>query len=281
MKIFILDKNMDDINTLKKIIHNNHLGFLVGVSDDPLEGVEEIMTSEPDLIILDMLDEEFDGFRIIKEIKEESLSTKFIMISNFTSKANVEKAYIHGVEYFIYKPINYLEVETIIKKVKYKIELEEKMNKIQQIFNDITPNFEQTIELKDCEQDINLILFRLGIMGEIGSEDLVKVANFLMKNRVKINDISIRELCSRFTNNPKAMEQRMRRTINVAMSNIASLGIEDYMNETFVEYSNTLFNFEQIKREMDYIRGKNNGKGSINMKKFLSGLCILCEKYNN
>jgi len=53
------------------------------------------------------------------------------------------------------------------------------------------------------------------------------------------------------------------------------------MNETFVEYSNTLFNFEQIKKEMDYIRGKSNIKGSINMKKFLSGLCILCEKYNN
>lgn len=73
----------------------------------------------------------------------------------------------------------------------------------------------------------------------------------------------------------------MRRAINVAMTNIASLGIEDYMNETFVEYSNTLFNFEQIKREMDYIRGKSYEKGSINMKKFISGVCTLCESFNN
>lgn len=118
-------------------------------------------------------------------------------------------------------------------------------------------------------------------MGEIGSEDLIRVVSFLIKNKIRTSDISIREICARFTNNPRVMEQKMRRTVNIAMTNIASLGIEDYMNETFVEYSNTLFNFEQIKREMDYLRGKSNEKGSINMKKFLSGLCILCENYND
>lgn len=281
MKIFILDKNKDDINTLKKIIHENYLGYLMGVSSEPSEAIEEIITSKPDLVVIDMLQDEFDGFRIIKEIKKENINTKFIMISNLTSKENVEKAYISGVEYFIYKPINHIEIENVIKKVKYKIELEEKINKIQQIFNEISPISEEKLETKDCEQDIKFILFKLGIMGEIGSEDLIRVVSFLIKNKIRTNDISIREICARFTNNPRAMEQKMRRTINIAMTNIASLGIEDYMNETFVEYSNTLFNFEQIKREMDYLRGKSNEKGSINMKKFLSGLCILCENYND
>ena len=281
MKIFVLDKNKDDINTLRNIIHENYLGYLMGVSSEPSEAIEEIITSKPDLVVLDMLQDEFDGFRIIKEIKKENINTKFIMISNLTSKENVEKAYILGVEYFIYKPINHIEIENVIKKVKYKIELEEKINKIQQIFNEISPISEERLESKDCEQDIKFILFKLGIMGEIGSEDLISVVSFLIKNKIRTSDISIREICARFTNNPRAMEQKMRRTINIAMTNIASLGIEDYMNETFVEYSNTLFNFEQIKREMDYLRGKSNEKGSINMKKFLSGLCILCENYND
>lgn len=281
MKIFVLDKNKDDINTLRNIIHENYLGYLMGVSSEPSEAIEEIITSKPDLVVLDMLQDEFDGFLIIKEIKKENINTKFIMISNLTSKENVEKAYILGVEYFIYKPINHIEIENVIKKVKYKIELEEKINKIQQIFNEISPISEERLESKDCEQDIKFILFKLGIMGEIGSEDLIRVVSFLIKNKIRTSDISIREICARFTNNPRVMEQKMRRTVNIAMTNIASLGIEDYMNETFVEYSNTLFNFEQIKREMDYLRGKSNEKGSINMKKFLSGLCILCENYND
>ncbi len=78
------------------------------------------------------------------------------------------------------------------------------------------------------------------------------------------------------------MEQRMRRTIGMAMSNIANLGIEDYMNEIFVEFSNTLFNFEQVRREMEYIRGERIKKGgSVNIKRFLAGLTSYCENINN
>lgn len=285
MKIFVLDKNSNDINILKKIIHSNNLGSLVGESRDFNEGLEEIIFSSPDLVVLDHLGDRIDGFQVINEIKRKGIDIKFIMISEFASKKDIEKAYEEGVEYAIYKPINTLEVKTIIEKVKYNIQLEEKIRKIQEIFKEIfketNPHSNSTEEIKNCERSINIILLKLGIMGEIGSEDLLKVVKFLIYNNIKLNDISIRDICSKFTQNPKIMEQKMRRAINTAMVNVAALGIEDYMNETFMEYSNTLFNFEQIKREMDYIRGKSKDRGTINMKKFLSGICILCENQNN
>lgn len=281
MKIFVLDKNSKDINILKKIIRSNNLGLLVGESNDFNEGLEEIIFSSPDLVVLDHVGNKTDGFYIIDEIKRKGINTRFIMISDFTSKKNIERAYEEGVEYAIYKPINDLEVKTIIEKVKYKIELEEKIKKVQEIFKDTDSNLEETVETNDCERDVNLILLKLGIMGEIGSTELLKVVKFLIQNNIKLNDISIREICSKFTSNPKVMEQKMRRAINTAMSNVAALGIEDYMNETFMEYSNTLFNFEQTKREMDYLRGRSQERGTINMKKFLSGICLLCENQNN
>ena len=281
MKIFVLDKNSNDINILKKIIHSNNLGSLVGESRDFNEGLEEIIFSSPDLVVLDHLGDRIDGFQVINEIKRKGIDIKFIMISEFASKKDIEKAYEEGVEYAIYKPINTLEVKTIIEKVKYNIQLEEKIRKIQEIFKETNPHSNSTEEIKNCERSINIILLKLGIMGEMGSEDLLKVVKFLIYNNIKLNDISIRDICSKFTQNPKIMEQKMRRAINTAMVNVAALGIEDYMNETFMEYSNTLFNFEQIKREMDYIRGKSKDRGTISMKKFLSGICILCENQNN
>lgn len=281
MKIFILEKNSEDRNALKRIVQTNNLGLLVGEAHNPSEGLEEIIDLEPNLVLLDFINERLDGFRIIKEVKRKHIRTKFIIISNPTSKEIVENAYRYGVEYFIYKPINDYEVESIIKKVKYRIELEEKAYKIRQLFDDIAPFSIEISKTSDREQDINLILLKLGIMGENGSEDLLRVIKYIIDNKININYLSIRDICSKFTTNPRAMEQKMRRAINVAMTNIASLGIEDYMNETFVEYSNTLFNFEQIKREMDYIRGKSYEKGSINMKKFISGVCTLCESFNN
>ncbi len=74
----------------------------------------------------------------------------------------------------------------------------------------------------------------------------------------------------------------MRRSIAIGMSNIANLGLEDYMNETFIEYSNSLFNFEQVRLEMEYIRGGKAKKGgSINVKKFIVGLISYCEYIDN
>ena len=40
----------------------------------------------------------------------------------------------------------------------------------------------------------------------------------------------------------------------MGMANLAHLGIEDFMNDTFAQYSSTLFNFEELRAEMDYIR---------------------------
>ncbi len=81
-----------------------------------------------------------------------------------------------------------------------------------------------------------------------------------------------------FNKNYKSIEQRIRRTALIGMKSLANLGIEDYMNETFLEYSTSLYNFEEIKRQMDFIRGKRNEGGKVNVKKFLEGLIIYCDK---
>lgn len=83
---------------------------------------------------------------------------------------------------------------------------------------------------------------------------------------------TVKELCSLLSNNPKSMEQRVRRTVFTGMVNLANLGVEDYMNEIFTEYSNSLYNFEQVKKEMDFIRGKSKRRGKVNLKKFIEGM---------
>lgn len=49
------------------------------------------------------------------------------------------------------------------------------------------------------------------------------------------------------------------------------------MNEIFTEYSNGLYNFEQIKIEMDFIREKSKKRGKVNLKKFIDGIVYYSE----
>lgn len=280
MKIFILDDDENVIRILKKIIYDRKLGLVIGHAMDGDEGLEKIIKLRPDLVLIDLLMPGTDGLTIIKTVKRQYPQIEFIMISQVSSKEMVGKAYEYGVEYYIYKPINALEVENIIRKVTERIDIDRTLLKIQSLFDRKQVSDSGKDIDKFCERCIKQVLHRLGVVGEKGSQDIIEVTKFITDNNINITEITIRELCSNFTDNPGSMEQRMRRTIALAMRNIASLGIEDYMNDIFVEYSSSLFNFEQVRKEMDYIRGKSDKGGSINMKKFLMGVISYCENIN-
>ncbi len=71
------------------------------------------------------------------------------------------------------------------------------------------------------------------------------------------------------------MKQRMRRSLQSAIRNLATMGIEDYMNDDFVSYSGSFFDFEEVKAEMDYIRGGiRTNSGRVNVYKFIEALIV-------
>ncbi|MCB2312412.1 response regulator [Clostridium tagluense] len=233
----------------------------------------------PDIVLLDLFIPGVDGLSIVKNVKPTRPEMQFIMISQVSAKNMIEKAYKNGIEFYIQKPINAVEIETIIKKVSENLETNRTLNQIHKLFSKDTSILDSNcLKSEDEMQTIKNIMLRIGIIGEVGSKDLIDITVFLMKNNEYMDNYTLKELCNKFTDNPKSMEQRIRRTISTGMSNIASLGIEDYMNDVFVEYSTGLFNFEQVKKEMDYIRKKSSDRGKVTIKKFVDGLISYCEK---
>lgn len=280
MKFFILDDDINVIHILKRIIEDKELGAIVGEERDGIKGIEKIRAKIPDIVLVDLLMPGMDGLNVVKKLKEEYADIEFIMISQVSSKSMVEKAYRYGVEYFIYKPINAIEVEAIIRKVVERIQINRTISNMQKIFVNKSGNKPMKSK-QSYEHYISSVLTELGIIGEKGSQDIINVVKYAIKNRINLSQATLRDILTNLTDNPKSMEQRIRRAINMALTNIASLGIEDYMNYTFTEYSNTLFNFEQVRAEMEFIRGNADKGGSTNIKKFLIGLITYCESQNN
>jgi two-component system response regulator YcbB len=233
----------------------------------------------PNIVLVDLFIPGVDGLTLVKNAKSMHPEMQFIMISQVSAKNMIEKAYKNGVEFYIQKPINAVEIETIIKRVSEGLEINRTLNQIQKLFNKDTSTVNSnTLKWEQEIQTIKNIMSRIGIIGEAGSKDLIDITVFLMKNTVNRDNYTLKELCGKITDNPKSVEQRVRRTISIGMSNIANLGIEDYMNDVFVEYSTGLFNFEQVKKEMDYVRKKSPNRGKVNIKKFIDGLISYCEK---
>lgn len=270
MRIFIVEDDKNIVKILEKIIIDKNLGDVIGKAYDGVSALKDIKVLEPDIVLVDLLMPGKDGISLIKEVKSIYSDIQFIMISQVSSKDMVAKAYQSGIEYYISKPINAIEVQAVIKKVIERLNMNKKLDQIQNIFtSDLNTSRESQI---DSVKGIERVMERIGIIGEVGSQDIITLANYLIDTNQSMADFTIKELCSRFSDNPKSMEQRIRRTATVGLINLANLGIEDYMNEIFTEYSNGLYSFEQIKIEMDYIRGKSDKRGKVNIKKFMDGM---------
>lgn len=283
MKFYLIDDDQNVINILKLIIKDRGLGELCGTCTNAADALEDLKYIQPDIVIVDLLMPVMDGITFVRQAREIVADTAFIMLSQVSSKDMVSAAYESGIEFFIQKPVNSIEVESVIQKVRQNLSMKRTMSKMQNLFleemkeadtgNTDSSSAEPThlVKAKD-------ILQKLGIIGEIGANDILKVLDFLITHLDSENNLTLTELCSQFSDNPKSMEQRIRRTANTALINLANLGIEDYSNDTFIEYSNTLFNFEQVRREMDYIRGKADKGGNVKIRNFLNALVSYCYK---
>lgn len=277
MKIFIIDDDINIVKMLGNIIEDYDLGKVCGHS---LDGncIEEIIALTPDIILVDLLMPKKDGVAVVEELLKINKNLKFIMISQVSSKNMISTAYTAGIDFFINKPINAIEVRTVIQNVYEKINYKETLRNIKNIFSSNSGSIESNTSSENLHgteiKKIQLILNKLGMTSEKGETDIINVCKYLIENNLNLSETSINEIGNYLKTNPKSMDQRIRRAISKGLSNIAYLGIEDYMNEIFTMYSSSLFNFEEVKNEMDHIRGNRNYPGKINIRKFIDGLII-------
>ena len=122
------------------------------------------------------------------------------------------------------------------------------------------------------------ILQAIGILNEAGSKDIIRIVSHMIEQELEFGDITIRELCTRMKQNSKSVEQRIRRAASEGMYNLALRGLDDYADPVFNEFAGRIYSFEQMKKEMNYIRGKSEKHGNVRIRNFLGGLLDCCRE---
>lgn len=280
--IMIIDDDINIIQMLKNIIKKNNLGKVVADLNSGEHAIEEILFYNPDIVLIDYLLPNKDGVEIVREIINRGYIGKIIMISQVEDEPMVSNAYNTGVLFFIKKPINSIEVTNVIRNISHSIELERSMSMIKNLLGNVAPNY--NIISTDNNHKIESILTDIGIIGDLGATDLIKLIESIIeyKSSSSHSQYVLQEIYIQMSSeetaeksaqiSPSAIEQRIRRIIQKALSNIAEMGLDDYYNTKFTEYSTLLFDFKQVKQEMNYIEGKSKYRGKINIRKFIEGV---------
>lgn len=279
ISFYFIDDDKNICNILKLIINERGLGVCCGSANNAAEALEDLPSAKPDIVIVDLLMPEIDGISFVKQARKIVPDASYIMLSQVSSKDMIASAYEAGIEFFIQKPINSVEVEAVIKKVSDGLSMKRMVRKMQNIFMEDTSPATVTVpdNSEQIENSLRTILTRIGIIGDIGSKDIISIVKYLVDHQDNADSLTVSDLCSHFCDTPKSMEQRIRRTAFNGLVNLAHLGLEDYSNEIFVDYSSTLYNFEQVRREMDFIRGKTDKHGNVRIKHFLNALASYCQ----
>ncbi len=117
-KILVVE---DDI-TMREIVVSKltSSGYTVVEADDGKKGLEVWAKEKPDLILLDLMLPEVDGFGVLETIRKNSdskmASTKVIILSNLWSKDDIERTKKLSIEEFMVKA--YHTTEDILEEVK-------------------------------------------------------------------------------------------------------------------------------------------------------------------
>lgn len=92
-------------------------GYLVTGVMDGRAALEEIKTNRPDLVILDIMLPEIDGFEVCKRIKEndETKSIPVVMLTAKKSNQDVERGRLVGADAYITKPFRSARVMEVIE----------------------------------------------------------------------------------------------------------------------------------------------------------------------
>ena len=124
MKIVVVEDEQRISQFLKKGLTEK--GYAVDVAGDSDAGLEQIMASTPDLVILDlMLPGSRDGIELCRELRARGLHTKIIMLTARDTVENKIEGLDAGADDYLVKPFSFRELMARIRALLRRTEVVE------------------------------------------------------------------------------------------------------------------------------------------------------------
>ncbi len=164
--VFIADDEASIREGLKCIMDWENLGFAIcGEASNGNDALLEIMTKQPNLVLLDIRMPKMHGIDVIIAAREQGFTGKCILLSGYSDFGYAQTAIRYGVDFYLTKPIDEDELQQAITKVKetidkenmndkyvYQYKLRAKSAILQELLTTPSDNPTATLSLEDIRQ---------------------------------------------------------------------------------------------------------------------------------
>ncbi len=184
MRFYIVDDDQGIRSMLADIIEDEGLGEVIGEAEDGSYVNSDLLElNRIDVLLIDLLMPIRDGIQTVRALSDQ-FSGKIIMISRIESKNMIGEAYSLGIEYYIAKPLNRLEIIAVIHKVSERLRMQQSITDIQRTLQGLSMFTSRgpstTVEpTKSITTSGQFLLSEMGMIGEAGSMDLLDMLEYL------------------------------------------------------------------------------------------------------
>lgn len=114
-KIYIIEDNTEMLELLSIMLKDINCKLVT--FNSAKTALDKLNHEKPDLILCDLLMPEYDGFRFLKEIKQDpnKKDIKVIILSVVADKKIIDDLMQLGADYFLSKPFRVAELLSLIK----------------------------------------------------------------------------------------------------------------------------------------------------------------------
>jgi diguanylate cyclase (GGDEF)-like protein len=127
--ILVIDDEKSNLMVLNRILSPEYTVF---TAKSGKEGLERAMTDQPDLILLDIVMPDFNGFDVLTTLKKtpETMKIPVIIITGLSGETDEEKGFLLGAVDYIAKPF---KNPIVLARVRTHIQIVRQIRTIEQL----------------------------------------------------------------------------------------------------------------------------------------------------
>lgn len=169
-KILVVDDSADNVFLLKTILEDE--GYIISTADNGLAALVQIQASPCDLVLLDLMMPEMDGYEFTRCLRGEMKSQQYIPILLITAHdvPSVAQGLELGADDFIRKPVH---VDELLARVRSLLRLKRSMDERDEISRqqeDFVSRLTHDLRTPLVAAERMLTLFEQGALGNLSPQ---------------------------------------------------------------------------------------------------------------
>ncbi len=211
IKVLLAEDNPQLRNILKEYFSKQQNTEVVGMAGDGVQAIKLLKTTEVDILILDIIMPQMDGFGVLEKLETEEFKKKpeVIILSALGQENMIRRACELGAKYYMVKPF---DLELLYKRM---LEITGQLSTPK-----VSVTFDSPTMMRSLDEKITSVFLIIGIPAHIkGYHFLREAIRMVVANQDIINRIT-KELypgiAKKFNTSASKVERAIRHAIEVA-----------------------------------------------------------------